>query len=260
MLLAIDIGNTNIKLALFQNDKIKASWRVSVKNYRTADEYGMILRDIFQSKGYNFKDVDGIIMSSVVPSLNYTIVHTCEYYIEISPLIVSSEINIGLSIDYADPKALGADRIANAVGAYYTYGGPCIIIDLGTATTFGVVNKDGVFLGGAIAPGIRTSLEALSNTASQLPLIELQRPEKVISKTTITNMQSGTIFGYFGLVKNIIDQIKKELQDDSVKIIATGGLTTLINDDELINIYDRALTLKGLNVLYKLNKTQEEKK
>ncbi len=258
MVLAIDIGNTNIKLALYDNDEMKASWRVSVKNYRTADEYGMILKDIFQSKGYSFSDIHGVIMSSVVPSLNYTIIHTCEYYLNLTPLMVSSEILTGIKIDYTDPKTLGADRIANAVGAYYIYGGPCIIIDLGTATTFGVVSHDGVFLGGAIAPGIKTSIDALSNTASQLPLIELQRPDSIISKTTITNMQSGAIFGFYGLVKNIIELIKLELGSDNIKVIATGGLTELINDEKLIDIYDRALTLKGLNILYKLNTNSQE--
>ncbi len=259
MLLVIDVGNTNIKLALYKNDKIMASWRVSVKNYRTADEYGMIMRDIFQSKGYSLSDVDGAIMSSVVPSLNYTLIHTCEYYLKLVPLMVSSDLKTGIKIDYTDPKALGADRIANAVGAYYIYGGPCIIIDLGTATTFGVVNKEGVFLGGAIAPGIRTSIDALSKTASQLPLIELQKPACVISKSTITNMQSGTIFGFYGLVKNIVEEIKHELGDDNIKVIATGGLTELVNDTNIIDVYDRALTLKGLNILYKLNTdTQEE--
>ncbi|NCA66697.1 MAG: type III pantothenate kinase [Clostridia bacterium] len=260
MILVMDVGNTNIKLALYKEDKMMASWRLSVLNYRTADEYGMMLEDIFHSKGYAFSDVDGIIISSVVPSLNYTIIHTCEYYLNISPIMVSSELNAGIKIDYTDPKTLGADRIANAVGAYYIYGGPCIIIDLGTATTFGVVSKEGVFLGGAIAPGIRSSIDALSNSASQLPLIEIQKPDSVISKTTITNMQAGTIYGFYGLVKNIIEGIKSELNDDRVKIIATGGLTELINDEKLIDIFDRALTLKGLNVLYKLNsKLQEEK-
>lgn len=262
MLLVMDVGNTNIKLALCDKETIVASWRVSVKNYRTSDEYGMILKDIFQSKGFTFEDVDGIIMSSVVPSLNYTISHTCEYYMNITPLMVSSDIITGITIEYSNPKTLGADRIANAVGAYYIYGGPCIIIDLGTATTFGVVDKNGAFLGGAIAPGIRTSIDALSRTASQLPLIELQKPENIISKTTITNMQSGTIFGFYGLVKSIVDQIKAELNDDTIKVIATGGLTELINDAKIIDIYDRALTLKGLKKLYELNTSginQEEK-
>ncbi len=260
MLFVIDVGNTNIKLALYNNDKLMASWRLSVKNYRTADEYGMILKDIFHSKGYSLSDVDGAIMSSVVPSLNYTLIHTCEYYLKLVPLMVSSNINTGIKIDYADPKALGADRIANAVGAYYIYGGPCIIVDLGTATTFGAVTEDGIFLGGAIAPGIRTSIDALSKAASQLPLIELQRPPNIISRSTITNMQSGTIFGFYGLVKYVTEGMKRELGTDTVKVIATGGLTELINDPAIIDIYDRALTLKGLNILYKLNMNQEEQK
>ncbi len=254
MILVMDVGNTNIKMAICNNDNIIASWRVAVKSYRTADEFGMIFGDLFKSKGFSFGDIDGIIMSSVVPSLNYTIFHACQYYMNREPIMVSSELNTGITLKYSNPKALGADRIANAVAAYYIYGGPCIVVDLGTASTFGVIDKNGVFLGGAIAPGIKTSADALANAASQLPLVELKTPETLICDSTISNIQAGVVHGFRGLVKNIIIGLKNELKDDNIKVIATGGLTELmIDESNFVDIYDRALTLKGLELLYKLN-------
>jgi len=255
MILVMDIGNTNIKMAVCKNGEIEASWRVSVSSYRTADEFGMIFSDLFATQGLTFSDIEGIIVSSVVPSLNYTIAHACKYYMGKDPIMVSTELKTGLTFKYANPHTLGADRIANAVGAYHIYGGPCIIVDLGTASTFGVIDGTGCFLGGAIAPGIKTSTDALANNASQLPLVELIEPEKVICDTTITNIQSGVVRGFRGLVKNIITGMKEELNDKSVKVIATGGLTELmIDNSNFVDIFDRALTLKGLEILYRMNK------
>jgi len=254
MILCMDVGNTNIKLALCKEDEIVMSWRVSVKNSRTADEFGIELNNLLGHQNYSFKDIDGVIISSVVPSLNYTLIHAITYYIGVKPIMVNAGINTGLEIVYTNPMSLGADRIANAVGAYYSYGAPCIIVDLGTATTFGVVNAKGQFIGGCIAPGIKTAADALSNQASQLPLVEIQIPDKVIADDTITNIQVGITLGFKGLVKEIVNSMKKELGDERVKVIATGGLTELINDSTFIDVYDRALTLKGLLKLYNLNK------
>lgn len=254
MILALDVGNTNIKLALATNNKIVLSWRLSVKNSRTADEFGIELGTLLNSKGYSFKDIEGVIISSVVPSLNYTLTHAITYYIGVQPIMVSAEINTGLKIKYSNPTSLGADRIANAVGAFFTYGSPCIIIDLGTATTCGVINSDGEFIGGCIAPGIKTSSDALSTKAAQLPLVELATPKKAIASDTIHNIQSGVVIGFRGLVREIITEFKMELNDPNVKVIATGGLTELIEDTLLIDVFDRALTLKGLLKLYELNK------
>lgn len=254
----MDVGNTNIKLALFEGQEMKCSWRIAVKNDRTADEFAVIFRDVFGTKGYTFDNVDGIIISSVVPGLNYTLEHTCSYYMNLKPLMVSCDINTGLTFNYSNPRSLGADRIANAVAAYRLYGGPCIVVDMGTATTFGAISQDGVFLGGAISPGIKTSLDALVSNASQLPLVELTSPKSAIATSTISNMQSGIIFGFTGLVKNIILNMKNEI-NGSVKVIATGGMTNIIynSDSSFIDVYDRALTLKGLQMIYSLNNKED---
>lgn len=254
MILTIDIGNTNIKLALFDGDDMVMSWRVSVRNSRTSDEFGVEFRNLFLTRGYKVEDIEGIIMSSVVPSINYTLTHACKYYLGKTPIMVNAGLVTNLTFGYADPTSLGADRVANAVGAVHHYGAPCIVVDLGTASTFGVVNRDGVFLGGCIAPGIKTSVDALSKQASQLPLVELNNPGTVIADNTICNIQAGVIVGFRGLVKEIIATMKKELNDPEVKVIATGGLTQLIEDSAYIDVYDRALTLRGLRYLYELNK------
>lgn len=254
MILAIDVGNTNIKAALSDGKEMVMSWRMSNTTTRTADEYGVTFGNLFATKGYKFEDIEGVIMSSVVPSLNYTLTHACRYYMHRSPIMVSCDLDTGLTFGYKDPSTLGADRVANAVGAVAQYGAPCIVVDLGTATTFGVVDKNRCFLGGCIAPGIKTGVDALSKQASQLPLVELTTPTKVICDNTISNIQAGAIFGFRGLVKSVINQIKEELNDDNVKVIATGGLTELVNDSTFIDVYDRALTLKGLFELYKRNR------
>ncbi len=253
MIFVIDVGNTNIKLALCQGYDILCSWRMSVKNNRTADEFGIEFANLFSSGGYSFRDVEGVIMSSVVPSLNYTLTHACRYYLGQTPVMVSTQLNTGLTYAYADPTSLGADRIANAVGATRLYGAPCITVDLGTASTFGVVDANRCFLGGCIAPGIKTSMDALSRQASQLPLVELTAPAGIIGNTTANNLQAGIIYGFQGLVSGIITRIKQQLGDPNVKVVATGGLTELINDSSFIDVFDRALTLKGLLHLYHLN-------
>lgn len=254
----MDVGNTNIKLALFEGQEMKCSWRIAVKSDRTSDEFAVIFRDVFGSKGYTFKNVDGIIISSVVPSLNYTLEHTCSYYMNLKPLMVNCDIITGLTFNYSNPRSLGADRIANAVAAYRLYGGPCIVVDMGTATTFGAISEKGVFLGGAISPGIKTSLDALVSNASQLPLVELTAPASAIATSTISNMQSGIVLGFTGLAKNIIGKMKQEMNGNA-KVIATGGMTNIIynSDNSFIDVYDRALTLKGLQIIYSLNNKED---
>jgi type III pantothenate kinase len=252
----MDIGNTNIKLAVYRGEDIAGSWRVSVKNNYTADEFGVVFRDLFAMKDIELKDITGIIISSVVPSLNYTIEHMCTYYIGVKPIIISSEIETGIIIKYDNPKELGTDRIVNAVAAHTLYKGNCLIVDIGTATTFSLVSEKGEFLGGAIAPGIKGSVKALVTSAAKLPLIELVKPKKVIGTSTIENMQSGAIYGFMGLVEKIIDKIIEEAPYDDIKVIATGGLMEVIEgtNSKYINIIDRSLTLKGLKIIYdKLN-------
>lgn len=255
MLLVIDVGNTNIKLGVFNGNELLNSWRMSVKVTRTADEFGITMQSLFASRNMCFKDIDGIIMSSVSPSLNYTVEHACQYYLGLKPMMVGVGIKTGINIRYSNPHELGSDRILNSVAAYKLYGGPCIIVDFGTATTFNAVSANGDFLGGAIAPGIKSSLESLYNNTAKLQRVELVKPDNVICKNTISNIQSGTIYGFTGLVDYIVKNMRKELGAVNAKVVATGGLSELIGntDEKIIDIYDRYLTLKGLQLIYNLN-------
>lgn len=258
MVILLDVGNTNIKIGVLEGDKITTTWRIASDHTKTADEFGMVFFDLLSSKGYSFNDVEGMIMSSVAPALNYTIEHMCSYYTHKRPIMVNNRINLGITLNYLVPEELGADRIVNAVAAYYEYGGPCITVDFGSATTFGFIDAKGVFLGGAIAPGIKSSAEALTNTAAKLPRIELIRPKSIIGRTTVQNMQAGIIYGFTGLVEGIIDKMIKESGYTEVKVIATGGMSELVTSggSKIIDTVDRALSLKGLKILYNLNKNQ----
>ena len=254
MLLAIDIGNTNIKYGIYNGEDLVASFRVSSRLSRTADEYGSVLINLLASKGLKTSDVTGVIMSSVIPSLNYTICHMCEYFFGVSPLMVGPGIKTGLNVKADNPKEVGADIIVNCVSAFTKYGGPVIVIDFGTATTFDAVTGNCELIGVAIAPGIKTSLEGLTKNTAQLPTIELEAPKSGLGKNTKTSMQSGLIFGFAGLVNNIVRKMKKEFKTDGVKVVATGGLGELIaKESEVIDVVDRTLTLDGLKEIYKLN-------
>lgn len=255
MLLAIDLGNTNIKYGVFDGEKLVASFRVSSRISRTADEYGSVLVGLLTDSGISKADITGIIFSSVIPALNYTICHMCEFFFGVSPLIVGPGIKTGLNIKADNPKEVGADIIVNSVSAYTKYGGPAVVIDFGTATTFDVINEKCELLGVVIAPGIKTSLEGLATKTAQLPMVELDAPKTVIGKNTKHCMQAGIIFGFAGLVENIIKNIKKELKVDEIKVIATGGLGEIIaKETRSITVVDRTLTLEGLRTIYQLNK------
>ena len=208
MLLAIDIGNTNIKYGVFESDKLIASFRVSSRLSRTADEYGSVLVNLLATSGINKKDIDGVIISSVIPSLNYTICHMCEYFFGIAPMMIGPGVKTGLNIKADNAKEVGADIIVNSVSAFNKYGGPVVVIDFGTATTFDVISENFELLGVVIAPGIKTSLEGLVSNTAQLPMIELDAPKTAIGKNTKHCMQSGIIFGFAGLVDNILYKIK----------------------------------------------------
>lgn len=255
MLLAIDMGNTNIKYGVFDKDKLVASFRVSSRISRTADEYGSVLVGLLSDRGIKKTDIDGIILSSVIPALNYTICHMCEFFFGISPLIVGPGVKTGLNIKADNPKEVGADIIVNSVSAFTKYGGPIIVIDFGTATTFDVISEKCELLGVVIAPGIKTSLEGLVSKTAQLPMVELDSPGTVIGKNTKHCMQSGIIFGFSGLVDNIIKKIKKELKVEDIKVVATGGLGEIIAKEvRSISCVDRTLTLDGLRRIYELNR------
>lgn len=255
MILLMDVGNTNIKIGLANDKKNLNTWRIATDYTRTADEFGMVLFDLLKQSGYNFTDINGIILSSVAPSINYTLEHMCTYYMHIKPIMVSHKLNLGkVTLDYSLHE-LGSDRIVNAVAGYELYGGPVIIVDFGSATTFGAVNADGVFCGGLIAPGIKSSVESLVNVAAKLPRIELIKPTSILGKNTVENMQSGVIYGFTGLVEYIIKSIKKEPEFVNAKVIATGGMSQLVTQNsDIIDTVDRALSLKGLKILYDYNK------
>ncbi|MDO4548902.1 MAG: type III pantothenate kinase [Clostridia bacterium] len=254
MILTLDIGNTNIKTALFDGEEMLNYWRIATNQTASSDEYGMLLVKLFSYNNRDISDVTGVVISSVVPSVNFTIEHMCRNYLGQAPMMINAGLDTGLKIDYDNAGELGSDRIANAVAAYQIYGGPCIFIDFGTATSFGVVSQDGRFLGGAICPGIKLSAESLVEHAAKLPRFELQRPKSVIGKNTITNLQSGIVFGHVGVVSYLIKRMKEELNAPDARVIATGGMALLVSDEtDDINVLDGLLTLKGLRILYERN-------
>ena len=255
MLLAIDLGNTNIKYGVFDGEKMVASFRVSSRISRTADEYGSVLVGLLSDSGIKKSDIDGIIFSSVIPALNYTICHMCEFFFGIQPIMIGPGIKTGLNIKAENPREVGADIIVNSVSAFNKYGGPIVVIDFGTATTFDVISEKCDLVGVVIAPGIKTSLEGLATKTAQLPMVELDAPKTVIGKNTKHCMQSGIIFGFAGLVDNILRKIKKELGVEQLNVVATGGLGEIIaKEAKGINVVDRTLTLDGLRYIYQLNK------
>ena len=255
MLLAIDIGNTNIKYGVFDGEKLVASFRVSSRINRTADEYGSVLVGLLADGNIKKTDIDGVIISSVIPSLNYTICHMCEFFFGIQPIMIGPGVKTGLNIKADNPKEVGADIIVNSVSAFSKYGGPIIVIDFGTATTFDVISEKCELLGVVIAPGIKTSLEGLTTKTAQLPMIELDAPKTAIGKNTKHSMQSGVIFGFAGLFDNIVNKIKKELGVSDIRVVATGGLGAIISKEvKTVITVDRTLTLEGLRVIYGLNK------
>ena len=256
MLLAIDIGNTNVVIGVYRGDDLRAQWRVSTDSRKMADEYAMLLGSLFTHAGLRLDHVRAVVISSVVPPLISTFEELSERYLRLSPLIVGPGIRTGVRILYENPKEVGADRIVNALAAYRMYGGPAVVLDFGTATTFDALNKEGDYLGGAIAPGIGIATEALFEHAAKLPRIELVRPRQAIGRNTVASMQSGIIFGYVGLVEGLIARFKQEL--GPARVIATGGLAEVIaKETPLIEVVDQRLTLYGLRLLYELNRGAE---
>ena len=254
MILTLDIGNTNIKTALFDGLNMVEYWRISTNRNMSSDEYGILLMNLFAHKGLTPACVDGIMMSSVVPSINFTIEHMCRNYFGMEPMKIEPGVKTGINIKYENPRELGSDRIANAVAAYELYGGPCITIDFGTATTYNVISAKGEFLGGAICPGLKLAAEALTERAAKLPRFELVKPESVIGKNTVAGMQAGIVFGYIGQVNYLVNRMKREIGAPDAKVIATGGLAVLVAEETgCIDVLDGLLTLKGLSLIYAKN-------
>jgi type III pantothenate kinase len=254
MLLVIDAGNTNIVLGFFDGERLVRDWRVSTDKSKTVDEYGILLHDLFRLAGIGFREIDAIIISSVVPTLTGVLEQLARKYIGCEPLVVGPGIRTGMPILYDNPREVGADRIVNAVAGFEKHKRSLIIVDFGTATTFDYVNRRGEYCGGAIAPGLMISLEALFQKASKLPRVELLKPPTLIAKNTVNSMQAGIYFGYVGLVNEIVSRMKEESRDDP-RVIATGGLACLIAPEtKTIDEVDELLTLEGLRILYLRNK------
>lgn len=257
MILTLDIGNTNMKAALFEGMEMKHYWRLSTDRKRSSDELGILLMNLLAYNHVDPKSIEGIMMSSVVPQVNFTVEHMCRNYFGMEPLKIGPGIKTGINIKYENPRELGSDRIANAVAAYELYGGPCITIDFGTATSYGVVSEKGEFLGGAICPGLKLAAEALTEHAAKLPRFELAKPESVIGRNSVTGMQAGIVYGYIGQVNYLVERMKRELGAPHAKVIATGGLSVLVSEESnAIDVMDGLLTLKGLCLIYEKNANQ----
>lgn len=253
MLIAIDIGNTHTVIGLFENDKLLYHWRMTSDLSRTEDETGAVLHYLFERQGFKSEDVDGVCISSVVPDLTPIYNLLGLRYFDVKPYIITSESELGLKIKYHEPKTVGADRLCNAVAGVEKYGKPLIILDFGTATTFDCINKDGDYLGGAIAPGIRTSFDVLHQKAAKLPRVEIKFPERVIGKATDESIQSGILKGSVYLIEGLIDEIRQELNFDA-RVVATGGLAATVSEHtKCINKVDINLSLKGIASIYKRN-------
>ena len=260
MILCIDVGNSNIKYAVFDRNELKVSFRVSTDLKRTSDEYGAQITDMLSVNHISPMEIKGGIFSSVVPSLDYTIEHMLRVYFNIVPKQIAPGMRTGLKMRVDNAHEVGADRIVNNVSALKKYGcgKPMIVIDFGTATTFNILGADGEFIGGVIAPGIKGALDSLVSGTAKLPRVEIEAPKSVIATNTVTNMQAGIVFGFAGLVQYIVKKIKKELKTSDVLTVATGGFSeTIAKETDCIDVIDRMLTLDGLKYLYDLNSSEE---
>ena len=253
MLLVLDIGNTNVTLGVFEGPALKSTWRLATDARRMPDEYGFFMANIMSYRGVQPSDITGACICSVVPPLIPTFEEVCRNYFAVQPLTVSAGVKTGISIQYDSPRDVGTDRVADAVAALKLYGGPVIVVDFGTATVFDAVSADGKYLGGALAPGINLSADALYQSTSQLRRVELVPPATAIGKNTVAAMQSGLIFGYIGLVEGMVARFKNELGPEA-KVIATGGLAELMaRETTVFDAVNPDLTLLGLQMIYDLN-------
>ncbi|MDI6845246.1 MAG: type III pantothenate kinase [Candidatus Saccharicenans sp.] len=254
MLLVFDIGNTTTGIGLFQGKKLLADWKIKSDREKTADEYGIILNCLLEQRRFAPEKIKGAIISSVVPPLTPVIQTACENFFRVKPLVVGPGLKTGMPILYENPAEVGSDRIVVSCAAFEKYGGPCVVVDFGTATTFDVVSEKGEYLGGAIAPGLMISAEALYLRTARLPRIEIRKPKSVIGRNTVTSMQSGLYFGYVGLVRHIIARISEELKGRPV-VVATGGLAGLVVGDlPEIEHFEPDLVLQGLRLIYEKNR------
>ncbi len=252
MIMTIDVGNTNITVGIFEDDELRASFRITTKMPRTSDEYGMILSNLIEQNDIVRTDIRDAIIASVVPNVMHSLEGAVVKYFNIRPIIVGPGTKTGVRVVTENPRQIGADRIVDAVAAYELYGGPALVLDFGTATTYDLVDASGAFISCVIAPGVRISARALWEDAAKLPEIEIRKPESILAKETISAMQAGIVFGQIGQTEYIVRHMIEESGMENVKVIATGGLGRIIaNETEVIDIYDPNLTLKGMNLIYK---------
>lgn len=255
MLLVIDVGNTNITLGVFRGDELLGTFRMTTKIPRTSDEYGITLKELVERQGILSTDIDAAIVASVVPDIMHSLGSAMIKYFGIRPMVVSAGIKTGIRIKTENPKQVGADRIVDAVAAYTIHGGPVIVIDFGTATTYDIVGADGTFEAAVIAPGIRTSAQAMWGQAAMLPAVEIRKPDSILAKETIASMQAGIVFGQIGQTEYIVEKIRQESGYTDAKVVASGGLGKMIaSETDIIDVYDPQLTLKGLRIIYEKNK------
>ena len=254
MILVFDVGNTNMVLGVYQGEKLLTHWRISSDRQKTSDEFGMLIRSLFDYQGLDMRAIKAVVISSVVPPLNPVLEEMSRRYFQVQRLEVGPGVKTGIALKYENPREVGADRVVNAVAAYERYGGPVIVVDFGTATTFCAISRHGEYLGGAIAPGIGISSEALFQRAAKLPRIELVKPKSVIGRNTVASMQAGIVYGFIGQVDGIVERMKAELGPDS-KVVATGGFAELIAaESRTIDVVDQLLTLEGLRFIYEKNR------
>lgn len=254
MVLVIDVGNTNITCGVYENDNLKTTFRITTKIPRTSDEYGVLMRDMLKNNDISTEDIEGVIIASVVPNVMHALVGSVKRYVGKNPLIVGPGIKTGIMITSDNPKEIGPDRIVDAVAAYVKYGGPVLVLDFGTATTYDLVTEDGKFPVGITAPGIRISAKALWEDTAKLPEIEIKKPKSILATETISSMQAGLVYGQIGQTEYIIKKVKEETGYENLKVVATGGLGRIIaNETDTIDVYDSALTLDGLKIIYDKN-------
>ncbi len=251
MLFAIDVGNTNITCAIMDKMEVKTSFRMTTKMQRTSDEFGLLIREFLRNGNVKMSDIEDVIIASVVPAVMHSLVNGLIKYLNKKPIIVGEGTKTGLMIRTANPREIGTDRIVDAVAAYELHGGPVIVCDFGTATTYDLITADGAFVAGITSPGIRISANALWNDTAKLPEIEIELPPSILAKDTVTSMQAGLVYGCIGQTEYIIRKIKEESGFENIKVVATGGLGRLISENcDTIEIYDRDLTMKGLWLIY----------
>ena len=254
MILVIDVGNTNMTLGVYDKEELKTTFRLMTGTPHTSDEYGILITQILQNNGIDPKALDGSIIASVVPTVMHSLQKAVARYTDTKPLIVGPGVKTGIRITTEDPRAIGADRIMDAVAAYEKYGGPVLVIDFGTATTYDLITAEGCFTAGITAPGIRISSEALWLRTAKLPEIEIRKPKSIFAQETVSSMQAGLVYGQIGQTEYIIQKVRQESGLKDMKVVATGGLGRLISEEtDMIQIYDPVLTLEGLRLIYEKN-------